>query len=120
MDIKSIIRKKRAKEELTKDEINYFIGKLQKGEISEPQAAAVMSYIYTNGLTEEEEKIQYYNDALLRNGYCKDFGKSCHLIETTLLDADCFALEAAESIMPDMRKKYIKSFNNRYKCNSCK
>ena len=54
MDIKSIIRKKRAKEELTKDEINYFIGKLQKGEISEPQAAAVMSYIYTNGLTEEE------------------------------------------------------------------
>ena len=73
-----------------------------------------------NGLTEEEEKIQYYNDALLRNGYCKDFGKSCHLIETTLLDADCFALEAAESIMPDMRKKYIKSFNNRYKCNSCK
>ena len=54
MDIKSIIRKKRAKEELTKDEINYFIGKLQKGEISESQAAALMSYIYINGLTEEE------------------------------------------------------------------
>lgn len=54
MDIKSIIRKKRAKEELTKDEINYFVGKLEKGEISEAQAAAVMSYIYTNGLTEEE------------------------------------------------------------------
>lgn len=54
MDIKSIIRKKRAKEELTKDEINYFIGKLQKGEITEAQAAALMSYIYTNGLTEEE------------------------------------------------------------------
>ena len=33
MDIKSIIRKKRAKEELTKYEINYLIGKLQKGEI---------------------------------------------------------------------------------------
>ena len=46
MDIKSIIRKKRLKEELTKDEMKYFIGKLQKGEISMSQAAAVMSYIY--------------------------------------------------------------------------
>ena len=33
MDIKSIIRKKRLKEELTKDEMKYFIGKLQKDEI---------------------------------------------------------------------------------------
>ena len=54
MDIKSIIRKKRQKKELTKDEIKYFIGKLLKGEISEAQASAVMSYIYINGLTEEE------------------------------------------------------------------
>ena len=28
MDIKSIIRKKREKKELTKDEIRYFVGKL--------------------------------------------------------------------------------------------
>ena len=54
MDIKSIIRKKRQKKELTKDEIKYLIGKLLKGEISEAQASAVMSYIYINGLTEEE------------------------------------------------------------------
>lgn len=54
MDIKSIIRKKRLKEELTKDEMKYFIGKLQKGEISMSQAAAVMSYIYINGLTKDE------------------------------------------------------------------
>lgn len=54
MDIKSIIRKKRASEELNKDEIYYFVGKLQKGEISESQAAALMSYIYINGLTEDE------------------------------------------------------------------
>lgn len=54
MDIKSIIRKKRLKAELTKDEIRYFIGKLQKGEIKESQAAALMSYIYINGMTEEE------------------------------------------------------------------
>ena len=54
MEIKSIIRKKRQKKELTKDEIKYFIGKLMKGEITEAQAASVMSYIYINGLTEEE------------------------------------------------------------------
>lgn len=54
MDIKSIIRKKRLKEELTKDEMKYFVGKLQKGEISMEQAAAVMSYIYINGLTKDE------------------------------------------------------------------
>lgn len=54
MDIKSIIRKKRLKAELTKDEVRYFIGKLQKGEIKESQAAALMSYIYINGMTEEE------------------------------------------------------------------
>lgn len=54
MDIKSIIRKKRSNEELTKDEIKYFVGKLQKGEITTAQAAAVMSYIYINGLTKDE------------------------------------------------------------------
>ena len=54
MEIKSIIRKKRLKKELTKDEIKYFVGKLMKQEITEAQAAALMSYIYINGLTEEE------------------------------------------------------------------
>ena len=54
MDIKSIIRKKRASEELTKDEVYYFVGKLQKWEISEAQASAFMCYIYFNGLTEDE------------------------------------------------------------------
>ena len=49
MEIKSIIRKKRAKGELTKDEIKYLIGKLMKEEITEAQMAAVMSYIYING-----------------------------------------------------------------------
>ena len=54
MDIKSIIRKKREKKELTKDEIRYFVGKLVKGEITDAQAAAVLSYVYINGLTEDE------------------------------------------------------------------
>ncbi|MCR5186611.1 MAG: thymidine phosphorylase [Clostridia bacterium] len=54
MDIKTIIRKKRSRQELTRDEIRYFIGKLSKGEIEESQAAAVLSYIYINGMTERE------------------------------------------------------------------
>lgn len=54
MDIKSIIAKKRNKKELTKDEIKVFIGKYTKGEISDAQAAALLSYIYINGLTERE------------------------------------------------------------------
>lgn len=57
MDINSIIAKKRlsgVRGELTKDEIKYFVGKYAKNEISDAQAAALMSYIYTNGLTEDE------------------------------------------------------------------
>lgn len=54
MDIKSIIAKKRNKKELTKDEIKVFVGKFTKGEISDAQAAALLSYIYINGLTERE------------------------------------------------------------------
>ncbi len=54
MDIKSIIDKKRKQKELSKDEIVYFIGKYTKGEISESQAAALLSYIYINGLTVDE------------------------------------------------------------------
>lgn len=54
MDIKSIIEKKRMKKELSKDEIKLFIGKYTKGEITDAQAAALLSYIYINGLTERE------------------------------------------------------------------
>ena len=57
MDISSIIAKKRIagpRGELNKDEIKYFVGKWVKGEIKDSQAAALMSYIYTNGLTEDE------------------------------------------------------------------
>lgn len=54
MDIKSIIRRKSLRQELTNDEIRYFVGKYGKGEISDAQIAALMSYIYINGLTEDE------------------------------------------------------------------
>ncbi len=54
MDIQSIIRRKRNKQELTDDEIKHFVSKFTRGEITEGQAAALMSYIYTNGLTADE------------------------------------------------------------------
>lgn len=54
MDINSIIRKKRNKQELKEEEIKLFIGKYTKGEVSEAQAGALLSYIYINGLTENE------------------------------------------------------------------
>lgn len=54
MDINSIIRKKRNKQELNEEEIKLFIGKYTKGEITEAQAGALLSYIYVNGLTEDE------------------------------------------------------------------
>ena len=56
MDIKSIIQKKREKKELNRDEIRYFVGKYGKDEITDAQAAALMSYIYINGLTEMTNK----------------------------------------------------------------
>jgi len=54
MDINSIIKKKRNRQELKEEEIKLFIGKYAKGEVSEAQAGALLSYIYINGLTENE------------------------------------------------------------------
>ncbi len=54
MEIKTIIRKKRARQELDRDEIRYFVGKLTKGEITKAQASALLSYIYIYGMTENE------------------------------------------------------------------
>lgn len=54
MDIQSIIRRKRDRKELTKEEIQYVVGKYNRGEITEAQISALMSYIYINGMTEDE------------------------------------------------------------------
>lgn len=54
MDIVSIIKKKRAKQELSDEEIRYFISKLIRDEITSAQAASLLSYIYINGFTEDE------------------------------------------------------------------
>ncbi len=70
MDIKTIIRKKRNKQELTNDEIRYFVSKFGREEISENQAAALMSYVYINGLTEDE--ILSFSTAMAESGDMMD------------------------------------------------
>jgi len=54
MDIKTIITKKRDRKELTKDEIKLFVSKYTRGEVTEAQAGALLSYIYKDGMTENE------------------------------------------------------------------
>ena len=54
MNIKEIIAKKRDNQELSKEEINYFITEYVKGTITDYQAAALVMAIYLNGMTMRE------------------------------------------------------------------
>ena len=54
MNILDIIVKKRDKEELTKEEIEYFIKGYTEGSITDYQAAALIMAIYINGMNERE------------------------------------------------------------------
>lgn len=54
MNILNIIEKKRDKEELSKEEIEYFIKGYTSGEIADYQAAALVMAIYLNGMTKQE------------------------------------------------------------------
>lgn len=54
MNIQDIIAKKRDKQTLSKEEINYFIKEYVAGNITDYQAAALVMAIYINGMTNEE------------------------------------------------------------------
>lgn len=54
MDIQEIIAKKRDKQELTQEEITYFVTNYTNGTIPDYQAAALTMAIYINGMNEEE------------------------------------------------------------------
>lgn len=54
MNILDIIRKKRDKEVLSKEEINYFIENYTNGEIPDYQAASLIMAIFLNGLNKQE------------------------------------------------------------------
>lgn len=54
MNILEIIAKKRDKQILTKEEIEFFINGYTKGDITDYQAAALIMAIYINGMNDEE------------------------------------------------------------------
>lgn len=54
MRMVDLILKKRNKEELSKDEINFIIDGYTKGDIPDYQVSALLMAIYFNGMTEEE------------------------------------------------------------------
>ena len=54
MNILDIIAKKRDKEELSKEEIDFFVKGYTNGEITDYQAAALIMAIYINGMNDEE------------------------------------------------------------------
>ena len=54
MNIQEIIAKKRDKQELSKQEIDYFITEYTKGNITDYQASALVMAIYINGMNEKE------------------------------------------------------------------
>ena len=54
MNILDIITKKRDKQELNKDEIEYFIKEYTNNQITDYQAAALVMAIYLNGMTKQE------------------------------------------------------------------
>lgn len=54
MRIIDIIEKKREKQELTKQEIEYFVTEYTKGNIKDYQAAALVMAIFLNGMTNQE------------------------------------------------------------------
>lgn len=54
MNIQEIIAKKRDKQELSKEEIGYFVTNYTNGVIPDYQVSALIMAIYINGMTEEE------------------------------------------------------------------
>ena len=54
MNIQDIIAKKRDKQILSKEEIQYFIENYTNGNIADYQASALIMAIYINGMNEEE------------------------------------------------------------------
>lgn len=54
MNMLEIIRKKQLKQELSKQEIEYFITEYTKGKIVDYQASALVMAIYLNGMTDRE------------------------------------------------------------------
>jgi pyrimidine-nucleoside phosphorylase len=73
----NIIQKKRDKEKLTKDEIQWFIDGLIKGSIAEYQMSALLMAIYLNGFDKDETVA--LTDAMLYSGKVLDFNEQIYI-----------------------------------------
>lgn len=70
MRIYDIIRKKRDKEVLTKEEIDFFIDRYSKEEIPDYQASALLMAIYLNKMNKQETA--YLTEAMMNSGQVID------------------------------------------------
>ena len=66
MNPNEIIRKKRDQEELTKEEIEFFINEYTNGNIPDYQAASLLMAIYLNGMSQSE--ISFLTSAMAHSG----------------------------------------------------
>ena len=73
MNILDIIAKKRDKQKLTKQEIEYFIVEYTNGNITDYQAAALVMALYINGMNDEE--ITYLTLAMAYSGEVLDLSE---------------------------------------------
>ena len=73
MNILEIIEKKREKQELTKEEIEYFVKGYVDGEVADYQAAALVMAIFLNGMTKQETT--NLTIAMAHSGEILDFSK---------------------------------------------
>jgi pyrimidine-nucleoside phosphorylase len=66
-----VIRKKRDRQSLTREEIEFFIGGLTSGRIADYQVSALLMAIYLNGMDQNEQQI--LTEAMLNSGRILDF-----------------------------------------------
>jgi pyrimidine-nucleoside phosphorylase len=66
-----VIRKKRDGEELSRDEIVFFIDGVTRGSVADYQISALLMAIYLNGMNDTEQEI--LTDAMLHSGNTLDF-----------------------------------------------
>lgn len=66
-----VIRKKRDRQELSAEEIKFFIDGVTSGRVADYQISALLMAIFLNGMTEAEQ--QFLTEAMLQSGSILDF-----------------------------------------------
>lgn len=66
-----VIRKKRDGQELSREDINFFIEGVTKGTVADYQISALLMAIYLNGMNDAEQ--ESLTDAMLHSGHTLDF-----------------------------------------------